>query len=41
MTIEKHGNVWMLIRRNGEGIVSVVRSFRAERSARAALARLS
>lgn len=41
MTIERHGNTWMLLRRNGEGIVSVVRSFRTERAARNALARLS
>jgi hypothetical protein len=41
MTIEKHGNAWMLVRRNGGGIVSVIRSFRTERAARNALARLS
>ena len=41
MTIERHANVWMLVRRNGEGIVSVIRSFRSERAARNALARLS
>lgn len=41
LKIEKHGNVWMLVRRNGEGIVSVVRSFRSERSALNALARLA
>lgn len=41
MQIEKHGNVWMLIRRNSEGAVSVIRSFRTERAALNAMGRLS
>lgn len=41
LKIEKHGNVWMLVRRNGEGIVSVLKSCRTERSALDALSRLA
>lgn len=41
MAVQKHGNVWMLVRLNGEGIVSVIRSFRSECGALSAMGRLS
>lgn len=39
-TIEKHANVWMIVRRNSAGIVSVVKSCKTERGAQRALRRL-
>jgi len=39
--VEQHANVWMIVRRNSEGVVSVIRSFRTERAALNAMGRLS
>jgi len=40
-TVEQHANVWMIVRRNSEGVVSVIRSFRTERAALSAMGRMS
>ena len=32
-TAEKHGNVWMVVRRNSEGIVGTIKSFARQSSA--------
>lgn len=40
LKIEQHANVWMLVRRNSEGVVSVIKSFKTEGAARKALAKL-
>lgn len=41
LKIERHANVWMVVRANSEGTVATLKSFATERGAKRFLARVS